>query len=659
MFCKYHVELDCQNEEEVKFRVASLFNLHRYSDCISLIDKGLAGCEHEPKWAIRARASVACRRRDEEKAEKYLRALIGLDEKDIFSVIQLARLLALAGKSDECIEILGKIEHGDIESPEIHIEIARTLYMVEEWDAMFCNLFSALRMSPEDPDVQFMFFTMFIEAEGKLDVGEPEVLDGEVGATFVFGNGNIKKCMVVDSKPVALLGEVDRTEPYVAGLIGEVVGAECSVPGLGKTGRVVLDRLCHKYIYVFEWIRNNFFTYDPAQTRMAEVSLSSEDGDDPVGGLLDYLRKSSDADRNMYQIFEAQCVPMGVLKDRNPSDVYAGLVKYSSRGFPAEHADYSSALESIKSPVVVLTYLGLKTLQLIGGLDLLEGLGKKLLLSPGLLEKIREDNVLTIRKKRVSASVGSTGDGALFLGRTKIEIWLQRKRVLLSLISGLEKHSDSVPLPECWGADEEEMTENVSEENVHALVLARENQAVIHTDDIHLRRWGEQLFSLRGFSTYALVEYSRMEGRIDEERYLSMMEELFLLRHMFMPFNAKVFSRVIGRSVLYASSEVKQILRYVSSPLITVEYAVCCAVSILKDIGAEYGIAGYNSAASEEVFQSLFEGRDEMEVRKLFIDAVGSELRLLPRCQDFLSAYIRDFTSCRRDGGRIICSLGL
>ncbi|HMI63553.1 MAG TPA: hypothetical protein VK518_21705, partial [Puia sp.] len=279
----------------------------------------------------------------------------------------------------------------------------------------------------------------------------------------------------------------------------------------------------------------------------------------------------------------------------------------------------------------VLDILGILTLYMADGVDVLKAMGKDCLVTRSTWELLESDiDALTDRMDETSLSVDFEGDRLV-----KIEITPEEKQAQLDrfqkLVDSLREFITIIdpPLSEDF-SKKRTFDEVLGRSFVDAMAVAGDRGYWLFSDDPALRKLATERNSLRCISTISMVSLAEKVKVIDHARLNDIFVQLIRCNYRSVPVNPQIMMQVLIASEYSVKFPFTQATDLLEKGLVKDVPAVVLVVRFLQELFLNCSVVHTRTLVLQFLLQRLFAGRNRVMIRLMLIRALQLKFNLLP-----------------------------
>ncbi|MDB5038095.1 MAG: hypothetical protein JWQ35_1623 [Bacteriovoracaceae bacterium] len=488
--------------------------------------------------------------RNLKKAETTLRKYLSTNSSDSFGWIRLAAVLFRTKGSKEAIEILdSKVNFKDLDEKQI-FSFTDLLKLCNRGDQALEILYNLQRENAGNAEAKkklvYLFYTKSVN---------PPVEVNMVGLNCAVQLEHDDECKwyIIDAvkrnRPLA--GELNPDNVLAKKLIGKKIGDEILVreDAFGSVSGKIL-KIEDKYVHVFRSIQENYGLQFPDDTDIRKIKLKGKISEQGVPEeieriILNSAEKRAEAIKEILALYRkgnftigafAKCLRITEIEAREIiiGDQHTNLI--SSTGSEEVLNNAKSNLAALETSVV-LDVTSLLTAFHLGILEDLEKSGWTLICAQSTLDLIHS----TILSRKIYEKDGllslSPIDGKVSGTFLSSEIIQEHLNSLKKLHEWILKNCQIQAIHPEAKKDRDRLEDILGSSASDSLVIARDNNTILYSDDGILRNIAKTEFKVEGCWTDAYLEYLRSKNLISSDKIAKAKALLISIKHVSIKFD--------------------------------------------------------------------------------------------------------------------------
>lgn len=631
--------LDDRHDDRLAcLKAQALYNTGDLAAAYQIAGRASAG-DVDSTWVLRMGAMIALRRHDFDGAEKWLDRWLAREDRALEPVLWRAELHLRSGQAQAARAVLGKDDF-EAETPHLRMRRAFLLLQVEEVEASMQTALSVLREAIDDSQLQYMYFLISAQA-GDRKTGESRdavrpgcyvVLRDEAGDDWDY--------VIVEEAPVASFDEISAKDPLAQRLLGRAVGDTIQFRDVEPQRSAKIVEITGPHTHAFRWTAARQQKQEPTAPKVWSVPVPSADDGHDFSSVHLIVQQKAQREADVLDELEKKVLPLGFAEKRlglSTPQVYGAISDDIDRRLMVEVGDPQDARAASRIGRFVLTRSALLTIQALDCFDLVETLATEICLPPSLLMELRKEELEHKEVARKGRTALGWKDGEpIFFTATQADgnTLLAKHQTLLEWV---EKAGVAKARPFDWESRRDDVWAGLGDSSFDAAIVAAAEALPLYTDDLGLRFLAQIKFSIKGFSTYALLNAALEDGRVDEARYQKMLTQLLVLGHAHVAPTLEAVRLAMADGDDWPSFALDRLLVHLRGPHVDLAAGARFAVQVIRMAILDHCLRDFRPVA-DLAFESIFHGRDPDAVETMLKRAVQVNLLLLPQKDVVLEA---------------------
>ena len=495
-----------------------VFYLRKYH-AAKAIDRLSAFLDRHPnhKLARLSRSAIAWELGRKELIASRLEDLPGVGEMPISYIRIVLKLISLGEDADQVIDYAYRFLKLHFDKAEAH-------------SALIFSVLSLRRDVDKDPNL-------------------PKIIEGAAVGYRELPDGHLK-WMVLEktNAPDPNFEERSVDDPISQELLGEKVGDKfVLVPGMmDRLGEIV--QILPKYVRRFQDSLTEMPVRFPSESpNFQSVRVSGSDELDPgIAAVLANVRDRAEQAKSLQALYLSQPIPVHIYAQRFGKNAYEGvmhLAETESVSIKCSHTDPAafpaavSNLETAKS--IVLDLSAVATIRLLGIDDLLSS--HEFVLSQDSVLELRETLIDDQAERQGGTMVYNDGRYSLYEEPTEQRRErIRRDEEFCESILAKTQIKPHLGLASVDETQRETLIKFLGEYGTEAMIVAREPDTVLWTDDLTHGDLATSMFGVRRIWSQVFLEFCFRRGLLSAERYAEAVAKLVGMRYQVTPFNNTV-----------------------------------------------------------------------------------------------------------------------
>ena len=573
-------------------------------------------------------------------ARELYEQLIKLDSSNLEHYIHLAYIELRQGFTDKVIEILEPVLEQFKNEPEFQMSAAQILANAGyPMDNVLKIAYEAQRASVDNPQVQSAYIGLFLNREKEGDLLDPQEVMVDT-AVEVDSDGQIKWFVILNVDDIDKgKGELHFEDPLAKRLMGHHVGetfilSQNPIKPISGT----IKQIQSKYVRVFQYILLNFNTDFPDEGELVRFHFPINDPDQLVS--LPMFR--SDSVETVLDSYIKQNLPLtigtlGQLIGRNIIEVWEHLVGIpdgilrAATGHKREQRTQSQLAASAQNITIEMT--AFLTIWFLDFADILNLRYEKVFFAQSLLDQLSE---AIFRDKQFGS------DGAKFLGVneglfqfSEIPNEQVQKRIenLEQMKTYVQENFEIVPVRgaiELGRENYEKYEELTGRHQLDSILVAKETNSLLFSDDLWLRTIAKNEFEVRGLWSHAVIGDFARNRHIENAGFFEATVKMILSNYNYVAVNKDLIFYTLERYEWQITKDVEKVFRTLGGPDTSEDSAIYVLSNVIKEIWLGNMLIERKIAFLDLCMRSLITNRPAKRVLIRFRDNLNQELILAP-----------------------------
>lgn len=571
---------------------------------------GLAEAEPENPMHLVRSAFIDFKRGNRDKSVKVLTEVLGKVQDKARVLMGIAQIFALMGKSREAFSIA----------------------------------YRARRIGFDDPDMHLAYVRLFLSREADVDA-MLHVIKGDID-TAIWLQRDEQKChfLLLDEEPIDRgRGELRINDPLAQKLVGCHKGDRIDLKeGPYEELSYEVVEIQSKYVFAFQETLNNFTTWFPDHPGLHKVDTKEKDFS-KIFALVDDRQRLTNQVLEFYQQKNLTLGAFSKLVNSSIIEVWGGLLGRGETQLIASTGSTDEQQTSAKilkdSQAITVDLLSILTLAYLKSMELLVNRSPTIYTSQSVLDELN----------RVISDKDFGGQGMMLIGKegehyTRQEITkesLERSKEFLEEIrSFVEKNCQCVAVREALkiGKEEFERLEDLlGEDSIHAILIAKEKETPLYSDDLRLRMIAKNDHAVDGVWTQTVLIDMLEKKLITSEQYQELIIKLIQGNYTYVSVNADTLNLTLRKHRFKTTEEeVGKVFDRLAGPETTEESAIEVISNCLKCTWIGPILLEQKLAVLDLCLAVLTKNRVRHRAIKNLCSALKGKFLLLPIQLDFI-----------------------
>ncbi|MEY3501596.1 MAG: hypothetical protein RL308_3269, partial [Bacteroidota bacterium] len=333
--------------------------------------------------------------------------------------------------------------------------------------------------------------------------------------------------------------------------VGEIVSIEKSI---GEPQSIEIVNILDKYFYAFRDSINLLSTKFVGINGFSVFTIGdSGDLKEDFKPLFDILDAGEEHVSRINEYYNENILPIGAvsqLRKQNPIKVWEYTVGNIDLGLYCgidnfvQQNEIETLLASQKE--IVLDLVSLLTLKALNKLEILTDVSNRKIVSRSLIETIDEHiSELKSISPDGHLTIGKVKD-QYFRGETSVEENLNNVVFYEDIIKWINDNCEILPCNYALkinAGDKANYDNQLSKSSIDSILLAKENDSLLLSDEANFRSVALSEFGVKSFSNYNLLHYCWKINLIDKVFFTSVVANLIRLNYKSLPIDSSILLR--------------------------------------------------------------------------------------------------------------------
>jgi tetratricopeptide (TPR) repeat protein/predicted nucleic acid-binding protein len=524
-----------------------------------------------------------------EEAGKLYYELSKLESNNHRHKLNYAKILIHVGKGQEkegarlLFEIKDKVADKDS-----LIMLAKSFLKIYEYDEAIKQIFRALEIDSNNPEIQLLYMFAFINRKDK----KSPLLDSETvkeGFRVKFRKNGQEQEYLISSDPKA---SITRFELYKDSGLGRMIYGKRKGDNIvmrnefGVDESVAILEIKSKYVKAFQNIIDNFSTYFPDNKAMFKIDA------DP-SKIKDLLQKSGERSSKIMEMYYSKNITIGALSafsGRSLFTVWGALLDqntklYCAIGSPDEQKRERDLISRTSS--VLLDQISLYTLAYLDILILPAKLFKEVFVAQASIDEIKME-ILELAK---GADEGSMTlfyrDGKPFRQEIPAEFIKKRIEFLQRIVSCPQIRT--IGLDNILEKDLKEKEKILGRSYIYSIQNCLEKKCALFCDDLLFRELVYNEYKIESFSMQNFLVQAMGKNLINEDTYFDKIIELAKINYFYLSISAQMLFYCAEKTSFQVakSNDFKALIKILNSKETSLDSLVLVLADFMKLIFVE------------------------------------------------------------------------
>ncbi len=570
--------------------LTALYNARHYSKAQKLA-RSLRANGSSDAYVLQILAEISEWTGDLRSASELYSELAKIQPNKAHFMLAQARAEFRQANFDQARTILLELKSLLPDEPRDVIQVAQMLAILGEHEDVIEMAYRARRMAMNDPQIHLVYTQIFFAVEraspSRFDV---KGIDTDTAVLVNEQNGEKRWLKIYSSiEPDRGRNEFSTNDATAQSLMGHRTGETVEIEaGLYEPLVYAIEQVQSIYVRAFQETLENFGAWFPEDKSLSKLHVPEND---PTKFLRIIAGQSSDAGEfyNQYARGEFTFSQFAQATGRNEFELWRGLIGkpehrlLASTGSHQEQNHYLAVAR--QAHTVTLDMTALLTARYLDVLELLPSNFDKLFIPQSIIE--RTNRHLTDLRLMENTEYGIAGfeNGRFYFYKVSREVIRAQIEWTEAFLDFLKANCTVVPLDAVileW-VGEDEAVHLPDQASVTTLLVARQTNSVLYSDDLKLRDIAAHAMGVPGFWTQSLLKRWVEIGVISEEQYFDKTVQLVCGHYHFTSINPPLLNYLVHKNNMHITPEVGEVFKTLEGPNTTEDDAVRIVGECLRE----------------------------------------------------------------------------
>jgi len=400
-------------------------------------------------------------------------------------------------------------------------------------------MYSARKRFFDSPEIHNRYMAIFFHTDKKLGyLLNTDEVKSEFAVT-TEANGIKTTYIITDLEPVSSLNEFSTLHPISKKLLGKRVGDEIKLTEskVSNETEKIID-IKHKYVYAFQDTMENFEKRFPDSSGLTKVPVRVNESEPTKKDFESFFKLVDERERFVRQIedfYKSGQITLGVFSENIDKPLYELWNVFTAHPTMKLIA-YTEA--ELKGPGIVLekntlvgditSILALDRLEL---LHLVKNTFGKIGITKTVVDELKQE---VVRLEGIPAegfmTIGGANKDGKYL-RQDVTAEQVKKEIenINSLLQTIGKYCETIPCTSILKLNNkkvEAFEDTIGKESLEAMMISKDNNKTLLTDDYYLRVLAKNEFGCSGASTLDVIKNLSKLGKLSDSETKKMITQL-------------------------------------------------------------------------------------------------------------------------------------
>jgi len=628
-----HVDTSYDNPD-LRGYIVSLYSSRQFSEALRLAAQ-LRAARGPIAGISSIEASILEAGGDLDGARQVLQQLIDVQVDVLTNQVHLAYIEYRSLNLGAARQIVRGISYQAVRhNPHLLINLAR-LRLVLDLPGVLDFAYQARRLDYANPEMHVRYMMICFDLHGP--VAEPGLQ--EPAAVAVDTSVHVKRddqittfTILDESQVFADRGELSRGDPLAQGLLGHRKGEYVVISsGFMRDHKYEIVNIQTKYLWASH---ESTYMFDSGKLRHPAFEVVHGTPENLAERFFEFIDQRARRAPDIHEFYYKRHLPLSVvatLIKRHLIDTWLFFVDapdgrlMAAGGSPADYHADSAALADATEVVLDLT-----AVLTIVELDLEAAVAdrfERLFIAQGLVDELREyQSELSMRPP--SAYAGSSGEARYFIEVPSAYIE-RRLNLAQKALDFVQAHTQVRPTIGILELDQV-LLENLGHGAAGSLILAKDYNCALYSDDLHLRGLALAEWQRAGFHTQMLLIDLKDRGTLTEDQYFERVRQLAQHNHSFLRMSANGLMWALERDGMSITADVRAMFKPLTDPDCDQAIAAQVLAEVIKRVWTGPWLEHQKVFVLDLALDMLATGRRIMHVLPLLNHALSRQFDLIP-----------------------------
>lgn len=486
-------------------------------------------------------------------------------------------------------------------------------------------------------------------------VGESQKVSIDTAVKLKDEHGDITTYCILDKSEKLSKEELLATDIFAKSLLGSDIGDVIEIErGFGEPQRFEVVNIFSKYIYAFqesiELLNKRFVDVEGFRTfNVGETGDIKKD----LKPIFDSLDQTENFDRQVFTFYHQKLFTIGTcaqILGQNPLKFWSivfGNPDFGIYSISSIHTELQVAYNLLEKGIgIVVDLVSLLSLASIKKLELLEALPNRKIISRSAIELIDE----LLREYK-----GISSKGYLTIGKINgeyVKEYISKEQIDTNrihyefLLNWAEKNCDVLPCNEALTLNalrKEELDKTFGKAFIDSILLAKEHGYLFLAEEETLRSIALNDFQVKGFPSYALLDYCRIHGFINFGSFIEEIAKLIGLGFKYLPINSEILLKCADMSGYQPAFPFNLAIRTLDSSISSENSSIHVTADFIYKLYASPTLPHMRSNLIVTILSVLVASRNFIVVLQKLIILIELKFKLLQKEKDEVHSIIKEF----------------
>jgi tetratricopeptide (TPR) repeat protein len=474
--------------------------------------------------------------------------------------------------------------------------------------------YRARRIAFDNPEIHVQYMMLCLTMEG-VEHEDAQRAPDEVGvdtAVHLMRNGKTTTFLILDDELInKQQGELHISDPFAQKLLGRRKGDRIILhEGVLGGQEYEITEIQGKYVYASH---QTTYLFEQGILRHSAFNVSDVTEPDFMERFVRFLDQRAQQQPDIKALYTQQPLPLSTFAQmigRSIIDVWLAFVDspteriFSSDGTNLEAEIQMQVVASTKSIVVDL--MSLLTIVHLSLEEVVIQRFDKILIPQALLDQLQEYEQ-ELAGPQPTATVGSSGGQRYFLDIPPE--YVEQKRELLDKVLAFVRNNVQVMPAMGLIETDQDFVEMLGEAATASILLAKEQNVALYSDDLRLRMVAYQQWQVKGFDSQSILSELHHRAILNKDAYYKALSKLVQSNYHFIRIDVDALIFILEQNRMEITTEVRDLFKLLHGPDCELESAVIIIAELIKRIWLRSILQHQKLFILDFALTTLFAGR--------------------------------------------------
>lgn len=479
--------------------------------------------------------------------------------------------------------------------------------------------YQARRITINNPDVHVQYMMLCLHCEGaeqREALVAPDVVGVDTGVTLTR-NSNTTLFLIVDDSSMPLQqGELHVSDSLAQKLIGRRVGDHVVLQEtFAEAPEYEITEIKGKYVYASH---QSIHMFESGNLRHPGFYVDNVTDDDFIERFTRFLDLQAQAHPEIRALYTRQGVPLCAFAQmigRPVIDVWLAFIEtpgerlFSADGTTSEVEIQDRVLTT--STAIVIDLIALLTIIHLSLEEIVTQRFSTIFVPQAILDLLHQYEH-ELEGLQPHGAIGSSGGERFFLEYPPDYMDIKRK-VLRKALEFIRNSAQVRPTMTIVREDQE-IIQILGEAEIASILLAKELNVALYSDDLRIRVLATQHWGVSGFDSQAILRDLRARSLLSQSCYYSALCKLAQSNYHFIRVDVEILVFALEQGGMTITKDVQELLKLIQGPDCNQESAVQVIAELIKQVWIRAAPQHQKLMILDLALTTLFSGRKSAQV---------------------------------------------